>query len=208
MKEAAKPTSERRKPVQARSKRRYEAILDAAAVLFDTEGFEATSMDAIAQRAGTSIGSVYQFFSNKREIFIAIAERCIERTRVLFHEAMSGDALARPFPELLETVVDIFIETARTDPDLRALNANLHLYGLIEQMDVALLRDLALGVGAAVGIFAPQLSEGHRRAIGETVVQTVNAFLFFAHRLSTEEAEANLTEMKRMLSAYLQTYMK
>ena len=58
-------TRERRVPVQERSKKRLEAILEAAARLFAGSGYEQTTMEGIAEAAGTSIGSVYQFFPNK-----------------------------------------------------------------------------------------------------------------------------------------------
>lgn len=195
----------RRKPVQARSKRRYEAILDAAAAEFAAQGFENTTVEAIAARADTSIGSVYQFFANKRELFVAIGERCVERTRTLYEAVVQPEALGGSWVEFLEGAVDAFIQMARSDPDLKAVNANLHLYGLIEEIDIALMRELSDGAAAALGFFAPELPEVRRAAAGKTIVQTINAFLFFSSRVTEAEANETLVEMKRMLRAYLET---
>lgn len=60
-----KKVDSRRVPKQERSRRRVEEILDAAANLFLTNGFERTTTNEVAERAGISIGSVYQYFENK-----------------------------------------------------------------------------------------------------------------------------------------------
>src|SRR6202011_4219225 len=76
--------STRRVPTQDRSRQRVERILDAAARTFAEVGFEAATTETIAERAGTSIGSVYQFFPNKKALYDAIASRYLDRTRRLF----------------------------------------------------------------------------------------------------------------------------
>ena len=84
-------------PTQERSRRRLETILDAAATLFADQGFEAVTVDAIAKSAGTPIGSVYQFFADKRAVFVALAERCNQRTQEAF-EILARTALSEPRP--------------------------------------------------------------------------------------------------------------
>jgi AcrR family transcriptional regulator len=65
----------RRVPQQARGAQRITKILDAADELFAETGYEAATTNAIAARANTSIGSLYQFFPNKEAIFTALAQR-------------------------------------------------------------------------------------------------------------------------------------
>ena len=70
----SKPVSKlRRQPQQQRSKDRVEAILLAAAEVFDEIGVEAATTHLIAARAGTAIGSLYQFFPDKAAIFHAMS---------------------------------------------------------------------------------------------------------------------------------------
>ena len=57
-------TAVRRPARQQRSQATLERILDAAGRSFDEAGVEGSTMDAIAERAGTSIGSVYRFFKD------------------------------------------------------------------------------------------------------------------------------------------------
>ncbi|WP_202501045.1 TetR/AcrR family transcriptional regulator [Streptomyces sp. SID5785] len=72
-------TSLRRTPVQQRSAERLSRILDACAALLDECGYEELSTRAVASRADVPIGSVYRFFSNKRSLVDALAQRNLER---------------------------------------------------------------------------------------------------------------------------------
>ncbi|HMA34564.1 MAG TPA: TetR/AcrR family transcriptional regulator [Chloroflexia bacterium] len=67
-----------RVPQQARSRQKRDAILAAAAHLFEERGYEATTADDIAAAAGVSIGTFYSYFRNKRQVFITLAAGCIE----------------------------------------------------------------------------------------------------------------------------------
>ncbi|HNI70502.1 MAG TPA: helix-turn-helix domain-containing protein, partial [Marmoricola sp.] len=58
----------RRRPLQERSRRRFDEILQAARALLVEVGFEAFTADQVALRAGVPIGSLYQFFGNKYAI--------------------------------------------------------------------------------------------------------------------------------------------
>ena len=62
----------RKSPVQARSAATVDAILEAAARILESEGFEGYTTNAIAKRAGVSIGSLYQYFPNKDAVTAAL----------------------------------------------------------------------------------------------------------------------------------------
>jgi AcrR family transcriptional regulator len=55
------------------------ALVDAARELFARDGYEATSLDAVAARAGVTKGAVYHHFDGKRQLFEAVFAREIER---------------------------------------------------------------------------------------------------------------------------------
>ena len=64
-------------PTQDRAQVTVEAMLEAAVKLLKKGGSSAITTNRIAETAGVSIGSVYQYFPNKRAIFIALHERHI-----------------------------------------------------------------------------------------------------------------------------------
>lgn len=69
----------RKLPTQKRAAHTVAVILEAAAHILDTEGFGGYSTNAIAAKAGVSIGSIYQYFGNKEGITLALIEDATER---------------------------------------------------------------------------------------------------------------------------------
>ena len=58
-------TSPRKAPRQARAQATYDAVLEAAARILETDGLGALNTNAVAARAGISVGSLYQYFPSK-----------------------------------------------------------------------------------------------------------------------------------------------
>ena len=100
----------RRVPAQARSRERLERILDAAEEELGEVGYEAATMQSIAERAGTSIGSVYQFYPNKKTLLGAISERYIAKVRELLESLLTPESLLQPWIDTLENAIDDAIE--------------------------------------------------------------------------------------------------
>jgi AcrR family transcriptional regulator len=87
--EASKP--KRRNPKQARSRATFDAILEAAAQILERCGPAGFNTNAIAERAGVSIGTLYQYFPDKAAILLAAAGR----------EAANAEPRAEPRPMVL-----------------------------------------------------------------------------------------------------------
>lgn len=96
------PMSDAAAPLHAvsRSARTRERLLDAAFDSFAQEGFAASSVEAISERAGFSRGAFYYNFSSKEELFLALIERSLDRrlgtldqeaTITSFFEGLGGD---------------------------------------------------------------------------------------------------------------------
>jgi AcrR family transcriptional regulator len=72
---------------QDRARRTYHALLEAAAEVFVDKGFDATQTPDIAAAAGVSVGTFYRYFNDKREIFLEILRRNLNRSH---NEVLSG----------------------------------------------------------------------------------------------------------------------
>lgn len=86
----AKTIQIRKKPVQARSRARVDAILTAATHLISENGSGGLKMSAVALRAGVPIGTVYQFFPNKNAIIHTLAQDSMEQVRAALIEKFSN----------------------------------------------------------------------------------------------------------------------
>src|SRR5471032_3134277 len=68
-------TVPRKSPKQARSKATIDALLTATARILIKEGFDHASTNRIAEAAGVSVGSLYQYFPSKETLVAALIER-------------------------------------------------------------------------------------------------------------------------------------
>jgi AcrR family transcriptional regulator len=73
------PIRPRKAPSQARAEKTVESIIEAAAQVLEAEGFEGFNTNAIARRAGVSIGSLYQYFPGKDALTVALIQRETKR---------------------------------------------------------------------------------------------------------------------------------
>ncbi|KAA9157025.1 helix-turn-helix transcriptional regulator, partial [Delftia sp. BR1] len=71
---ATTESQRRRQPVQARAQRTLEAIVQAAAQILVKEGEAALTTNRIAERAGVSIGTLYQYFPDKQAVLRAMVD--------------------------------------------------------------------------------------------------------------------------------------
>lgn len=103
---------------------RRESILTAAAEVFGARGYAAATTDAIAQIAGISQAYVIRTFGSKEALFIATAERVVERVADAFRAVIAeGGPLEQIEPRLGEAYV-------RLAEDRGALVTLLHLFTL------------------------------------------------------------------------------
>jgi AcrR family transcriptional regulator len=197
----------RRVPRQARSKERVERILDAAAHVFAEAGYEAATTEAIAARAETSIGSVYQFFPNKDALFGAISARYFERVGALF-EGLMGRAREVAWEELLDEAIDGFAAFDRTDLDFRAVWRNWHRSGEFMETGQAMNRAFAKRTEMVLAAHARKKIAPKKLALVATVaVETISAMLFLSAR-EPKMGKAVVAETKVLLRRYLAAYAK
>jgi AcrR family transcriptional regulator len=110
----------RRQPTQKRAQETVNAILDAVIRLLKRGGASSITTNSIAEAAGVSIGSVYQYFPNKRAIFIALHERHIEQVDRVLQRKVSVSA-RESLDRLVFHLMDGMIEVHASDPELAAL---------------------------------------------------------------------------------------
>ena len=92
---------QRRRPRQARSQVTYDSILQAAIQILERSGPDALNTNAIAERAGVSIGTLYQYFPDREAILLAAARRELATPApVALYKALL-EALLRAFEALL-----------------------------------------------------------------------------------------------------------
>lgn len=112
----------RKHPRQRRSAETVTRILDAAARIFDERGYRATTTNHVAEAAGVSIGSLYQYFPNKDALLVALAEHHIDAAAQRFGERLLA---LRNEPVTLDDTVRLLLDLSVELNDTSRLHAVL-----------------------------------------------------------------------------------
>lgn len=112
--------SPRKAPRQSRSQATVTAILDATAHILVERGFAAASTNAVAERAGVSVGSLYQYFPNKEALIAAVRVRHGEQMMDVIQRALTR-AMDATLADALAGLIEATVEAHRVDADLHRL---------------------------------------------------------------------------------------
>src|SRR5215831_16721021 len=133
---ARKPqTSPRKQASQERSRSTVDALVGATTRILIEEGYDQASTNRIAEVAGVSIGSLYQYFPSKEALVAAVIERHTQELSNVVRGAMDRVA-ASPIAQAARELVAAGIEAHRADPKLhRVLAEQVPRVGKLEQIE-------------------------------------------------------------------------
>ncbi|ADL44018.1 TetR/AcrR family transcriptional regulator [Micromonospora aurantiaca (nom. illeg.)] len=177
-------------------------MLDACAELVDEVGYEGLTTTLLAERAEVAIGSVYQFFPDKRAIVQALTLRTMESYLQRLDERFSSDDLTHWW-DGVDAAIDEYISMHRTVPGFRTLH-----FG--DVVDLHLLDDQRDNNGVIAEQLARVLTERFGLAVVpdlrfhlEVAVEAADALIKLAFRRRTDGDERVLVEAKALIREYL-----
>ncbi|MFY2912127.1 TetR family transcriptional regulator [Achromobacter xylosoxidans] len=195
--------SERKQPQQARSAELVAAILQAGAQVLAKEGATRFTTARVAEKAGVSIGSLYQYFPNKAAILYRLQTQEWQQTSDLLRRLLE-DARHAP-PQRLRNLVHAFVRSECEEAVMRvALNDAAPLY-----RDAPEARATKEEGGRIVLAFLeealPNASDATRVLAGDLITHTLSAVgkQFSESPRTDAEIEAYADALADMLCAYL-----
>lgn len=204
----SQPVPMRRQPKQKRSQKRVEQILRAAAEVFAEVGYEAATTHAIAARAKTAIGSLYQFFPDKLAIFHALEARHIERVTAINAELLQEADRQRPFAEFIDRMVETHAVYFQ-DPIPRVVYIQYFAAPeLFKLFDDSFNDLLVQQLSAFLRQWNPELEVEKSDRLAETVHQCYNALLLKALKGEESKRRSRYEEIKALLLAYLLPHLE
>lgn len=205
---ARKPlTNPRKEASQGRSRATVDLLIRATARILVREGFDKASTNRIAQVAGVSVGSLYQYFPSKEAIVAAVIEH---HQQAILHvvRAELAKAMTEPLEQGVRTLVAVAIKSHRVDPKLhRTLAEQIPRVGSLEKVatfnreNYALFRAYLEGRREELDISDLELAA----FICVTSIEAVthNAVLHHPKMLSDETTEALIEHTTRLVVGYL-----
>ncbi|CAG4921066.1 TetR/AcrR family transcriptional regulator [Paraburkholderia saeva] len=185
-----------------------DALIEATARILVRDGFDKASTNRIAEKAGVSVGSLYQYFPSKEALVTAVIERHSQELMQVVRDALA-DAATLPMEQAVRVLVNAAIEAHRIDPELhRVLAEQIPRTGRPENTEVlsgetyALFRAYleahceefrAVDLGLAAFVCVTSI---------EALTHT--AVVHHSESLSNEAFEVLIDEATRLIVRYLQ----
>ena len=197
-------SANRRSPLQARSNKTVEEILDAASSLLGRIPFEQITTSRIAEQAGISVGALYRFYSDKQEIFDAIAVRELDAFRAEIERAFSARQLIFSPRKSLGRVLDAYVDFLESRPHFRELSLGSHISEWTRESQ----SDPQTGPGGILGDLLVKKcgwKPGKKLQLKIRIAaEAGDRVIAFAYKQESPEArQAVLKELKDMLTRYL-----
>ena len=107
----------RKTPIQARSTVTVEAISEATVQVLLSHGAEQLTTTRVAERAGVSVGTLYQYYPNKQSLLFAVLEHHMNNVAATV-EAVCESACYRPLGEMIKEMVEAFVNAKMERADI------------------------------------------------------------------------------------------
>lgn len=198
----------RRQPKQRRGQRRIERILTAAAEVFDEVGYEAATTHQIAARAGTAIGSLYQFFADKQAIFHAMEIRHIERVKRFWTMFDIPTMVRLPLPEMIHVLVSQAIELFE-QPVSRVVFVQFYLSRhLFQSIDDSMTQEAIAFVSGILRERKASLHPAQSHLLAEVCVHAGNAVILAGLRHPDPHHRRHLAQAaEELMVSYLRPHL-
>ncbi|MEK8053293.1 TetR family transcriptional regulator [Ideonella sp. DXS22W] len=197
--------SSRKLPQQARSSQLVAAILQAAVQVLAREGAQRFTTARVAERAGVSVGSIYQYFPNKAAILFRLQQDEWQATSTQLRLILSDGS--QPPLRRLRTLIHAFI---RSECEEAAMRTALHDAAPLYRDAPEAAAGKAAGereFKAFVRALLPQASATQRREAAALLMDMLGAVgqQFSAQPRSAAQIRARADAMADMVSAYLRS---
>lgn len=196
----------RRKPVQRRSAETVDAVVEAAAQVFERHGYAAGTTNRIAARAGVSIGTLYQYFPDKDAILVALIERHLDEAAALLLPLMVELTSAPPpVAEGVDRILRALLELHRHQPTLHRVlfEEAPRPEALRQRLDET--ANLAAAAITAYLAARPEVTVGDLPLAAQLVAQTAESVThgLVIHPRDEQSPEAYAAETVTLLTRYL-----
>lgn len=188
----------RKLPTQSRAKATYDAIITATAQVLAAEGLDGANTNRIAEVAGVSIGSLYQYFPNKDAMMQALIDRYAQRF-VVHLSGFLSELGQEPARGAVRAYVRAMLELPREDPELHRAFVLIVFrlgHGCIQELETQLMQIVRAYLETQKSRILPKNLELATFVLVTTVESVTNIALLkhpeFIHTEAFEEELANI----------------
>lgn len=188
----------RRAPSQERSRIRVEKMLSAAVAIIAERGSDALRMAEVAQAAGVSIGSLYQFFPDKSAIIRTLAERYNEQGRRCIIDELAGVTDAAGLRVAFGRLIDVYYAAFLAEPVRRDIWSGMMADPALRAFELEESRGNAAILATAMLKVRPKADRATVEAASLLIMSLGESAMRLAVSVSKDEGDALIAAYKRM----------
>ncbi len=201
------PTNPRKHASQERSRATVDALVEATARILVREGFDKASTNRIAEMAGVSVGSLYQYFPGKEALVAAVIDRHNQKIKEAVRDELA-EVADQPLEQGVRKLIAVAVEAHRIDPKLhRVLAEQIPRVGRLEKVETFNRENLVLFKAYLESrrdeIRAVDLDLASFVCVTSIEALTHNAVLRHSKMLPDETMQALVDEATRLVVGYL-----
>jgi AcrR family transcriptional regulator len=200
----------RKKPRQQRSQEMVERIVTAARDMLNEQEFKGLTTNAIAQKAGLSVGSLYQYFPNKEAILLELVQRWLAAFRPVsaFYAAKprpeNWAGFSRDFRAFTRKIASVYAQNRALLPTLEAMQSHPELRRIAKDHDRGIIETHAAWFRNA----DPQLPADIASRLGMLVLETGNICFTIALMRDDTAYDAIIDDVIIMNEALLRAHLQ
>ena len=185
-------------PRQQRAERRLAGFLETAAELFAEVGFEAATMQAIADRSGSSIGALYNYFPDKQSVATALLAMYAEKLQESL-ELLTAESEKLSVAQFAGSFIDLIAGFAKERPAW----LNLHAASIHYRRDPAARRALRSTIANMFRTKNPSLSSERALLAANVALQIIKAMMTLYSESEAKARPLIEAEFRKVLTPYL-----
>jgi len=197
------PLALRREPNQRRSRERVERILAAASALIAEKGSDAMRMGEVAEKAGVSIGSLYQYFPDKAAIIRRLAERYNAEGHACIQAALATPRSMKELRAAFMGLVDTYYALFLAGPVMRDIWSGTQADKALREIELADSRANGAILAEALARLRPAADRAALATSAFLIMQLGEATMRLAISVERAEGDALVGAYKRLVDREL-----
>ena len=192
-------------PVQERSRRRFDQILDAAGTELAEVGWHRFTMESVGARANGSIGSVYRYFPNKLSLVAALVDSQQDQLRQVFETPADGE---RPFEDVVQDMIDKYGAAVRRTPGMVAVGRAAMVDHEAHQLFRSALDPARQWMAATLHQRLPMIEGARLEEAAAVLVLLTESLLLFSNLPDPPSRDAIIRELRLVLRGYMNEFTR
>lgn len=188
----------RRDPVQQRSRKRAQQIVDVTGELLERVGFDDLNTTLIAKEVGISVGSLYHYFPNKHAILYAMGHRWLEGIRIVLDQVDDWPLEQMALEEAVNRLIMIIFKEYKKQQAIMTLVQAMFSVPELRALDIEHDELVISRLAAVFKRLGLQLHLRERERIARFYLEMTHSLFLVLINQSGERARRTLVDLKQM----------